>query len=171
MRCGQVGAGPGIGQAAAQLVGELSAGEPADPFQRTDRALAGADGQREQLGDGGELGEHPALAADGPGRQEVVGARDAEPETDGGEEDDGRHGTPAHHGQHRARRSTEDAGDLFERIAMTSPAKAARQILTAVEKDKRRALIGPDAKVFDLVSRLPAGLYQRAIVRGSKLQR
>ena len=67
--------------------------------------------------------------------------------------------------------STEDAGDLFERIAMTSPAKAARQILTAVEKDKRRALIGPDAKVFDLVSRLPAGLYQRAIVRGSKLQR
>ena len=48
---------------------------------------------------------------------------------------------------------------------------AERQILTAVERNRRRALIGPDAKVFDLVSRLPAGLYQRAIVRGSKLRR
>ncbi len=61
-----------------------------------------------------------------------------------------------------------DAGEAFERIAMTTPAKAARQILTAVEKNKRRALIGPDAKVFDLVSRLPAGLYQRALVAGMR---
>ena len=60
----------------------------------------------------------------------------------------------------------DDAGDAFDRIAMTTPAKAARQILFAVEKNKRRALIGPDAKVFDLVSRLPAGLYQRALVAG-----
>ena len=34
--------------------------------------------------------------------------------------------------------------------------------------DRRRALIGPDAKVIDLVSRLPAGLYQRVLVRGSR---
>jgi NAD(P)-dependent dehydrogenase (short-subunit alcohol dehydrogenase family) len=56
----------------------------------------------------------------------------------------------------------------FDRIAITSPAKAARQILAAVENDRRRALIGPDAKVFDLVSRLPASLYQRVLVRGAR---
>lgn len=52
-------------------------------------------------------------------------------------------------------------------MARTSPEKAARQILAAVEKDRRRALIGPDAVAFDLVSRLPAGLYQRALVAGA----
>jgi len=51
---------------------------------------------------------------------------------------------------------------------MTTPEKAARQILAAVEKDRRRALIGPDAKVIDFVSRLPAALYQRVLVRGAK---
>jgi butyryl-CoA dehydrogenase len=54
----------------------------------------------------------------------------------------------------------------FERIAMTSPERAARQILTAVARDRRRVLVGPDAKVIDLVSRLPAGLYQRVLARG-----
>ena len=48
------------------------------------------------------------------------------------------------------------------------PEKAARQILAAVESNKRRALIGPDAKVIDLISRLPAGLYQRVLARGAK---
>ena len=55
-------------------------------------------------------------------------------------------------------------GDEFDRIARTTPEKAARQIVKAVERNRRRALIGPDAKVFDVVSRLPAGLYQRALV-------
>jgi hypothetical protein len=54
---------------------------------------------------------------------------------------------------------------------MTSPKKAARQILKAVENDRRRALIGPDAKLIDLLSRLPAGVYQRALVRGAKRRR
>jgi len=64
--------------------------------------------------------------------------------------------------------SRHEVGDAFDRIAMTSPAKAARQILTAVERDRRRALIGPDAKVIDLISRLPAGLYQRVLVAGAR---
>ena len=64
-----------------------------------------------------------------------------------------------------------DPGDMFEKIAMTKPSKAAKQILAAVEKNKRRALIGPDAKVFDLVSRLPAGFYQRLLISGAKRQR
>jgi short-subunit dehydrogenase len=61
-----------------------------------------------------------------------------------------------------------DIGADFDRIAMTSPAKAARQIVKAVEADKRRALIGPDAKVLDLLARLPAGVMQRAMIRGAK---
>jgi butyryl-CoA dehydrogenase len=59
----------------------------------------------------------------------------------------------------------------FDKIAMTSPEKAARQIIAAVEKDRRRALIGPDAPVIDLVSRLPIGLYERLLVRGAKRTR
>ena len=59
----------------------------------------------------------------------------------------------------------------FDKVAMTSPKKAARQILKAVENDRRRALIGPDAKLIDLLSRLPAGVYQRALVRGAKRRR
>jgi butyryl-CoA dehydrogenase len=52
----------------------------------------------------------------------------------------------------------------FDRLARTTPDKAAQQILRAVERNRRRALIGPDAVLFDLASRLPAGLYQRLLV-------
>jgi butyryl-CoA dehydrogenase len=67
--------------------------------------------------------------------------------------------------------SADEARDGFDKVAMTTPEKAARQILAAVEHDRRRALIGPDAKLFDLVSRLPAGVYQRALVFGAKRRR
>jgi NAD(P)-dependent dehydrogenase (short-subunit alcohol dehydrogenase family) len=60
------------------------------------------------------------------------------------------------------------AGDQFDRMAMTSPKKAARQILRAVENDRRRALIGPDAKAIDVIARLPSGLYQRVLASGAK---
>jgi NAD(P)-dependent dehydrogenase (short-subunit alcohol dehydrogenase family) len=59
----------------------------------------------------------------------------------------------------------------FERMFITPPEKAARQILTAVRRNRRRALIGPDAKVIDLVSRLPATMYQHALVHGARLGR
>jgi butyryl-CoA dehydrogenase len=59
----------------------------------------------------------------------------------------------------------------FERAFITSPEKAARQILSAVQRDRRRALIGPDAKLIDFVSRLPAGLYQRVLERGARFAR
>jgi short-subunit dehydrogenase len=55
----------------------------------------------------------------------------------------------------------------FERAFITSPEKAAEQILTAVRRDRRRALIGPDAKAIDFVSRLPATLYQSALTRAA----
>jgi butyryl-CoA dehydrogenase len=67
----------------------------------------------------------------------------------------------------------EVAGDIekarkrFERAFITSPEKAARQILTAVQRDRRRALIGPDAKVIDFISRTPGTIYQNIMARGA----
>ncbi|MHB1855635.1 MAG: SDR family NAD(P)-dependent oxidoreductase [Acidimicrobiales bacterium] len=72
------------------------------------------------------------------------------------------------------RQSTSDETDLgseFDQLARTTPEKAARQILSAVERDRRRVLVGPDAKVIDLISRLPAAAYQRPIIAGAKLSR
>lgn len=63
-----------------------------------------------------------------------------------------------------------DIGEEFEKIARTTPDKAAAKILTAVERNRRRTLIGPDAFVFDAMSRLPAGLYQRVLIAGAKRQ-
>lgn len=63
--------------------------------------------------------------------------------------------------------SREEQAKRFDRMALTTPEKAARQILTAVERNRRRVLVGPDAKVIDLVSRLPAGLYQRVLTRAA----
>ncbi len=65
----------------------------------------------------------------------------------------------------------ERAREEFDKVAMTSPEKAARQILNAVRRNRRRALLGPDAKVIDLISRLPAGLYQRVVVLGARHRR
>ncbi len=62
-----------------------------------------------------------------------------------------------------------DASD-FDKIAITTPEKAARQILAAVQKNKRRLLIGVDAKFIDLASRMPPGLYQSVLARGARLQ-
>jgi NAD(P)-dependent dehydrogenase (short-subunit alcohol dehydrogenase family) len=56
----------------------------------------------------------------------------------------------------------------FDKLARTTPEKAARQILKAVERNRRRALIGPDAVLFDIASRLPAGLYQRALIAAGR---
>jgi len=63
------------------------------------------------------------------------------------------------------------AAEHFDRVARTTPEKAAAQILAAVQRNKRRALIGPDATALDLVSRLPAGVVQRVLVFGAKRRR
>ena len=65
----------------------------------------------------------------------------------------------------------ERARDEFDKVARTTPEAAAEQILAAVQRNRRRALIGPDAVMFDAVSRLPAGLYQRVLVLGTRLRR
>jgi NAD(P)-dependent dehydrogenase (short-subunit alcohol dehydrogenase family) len=55
----------------------------------------------------------------------------------------------------------------FEKLFITSPDKAARQIVRAVQLDRRRALVGPDAKAFDVLSKLPPGLNQRLVARAA----
>lgn len=57
----------------------------------------------------------------------------------------------------------------FNRLLRCPPEEAARQILEAVQKDKRRLLIGNDAKAIDLVQRvLPAG-YQQVMALVNRL--
>jgi butyryl-CoA dehydrogenase len=63
--------------------------------------------------------------------------------------------------------SPDEARRDFEKLFITSPDKAARQIVRAVQLDKRRALIGPDAKAVDVLSHLPVGLHQRLVGRGA----
>ena len=62
---------------------------------------------------------------------------------------------------------TDAARRDFERMFITSPDKAARQIVNAITHDRRRALIGPDAKAIDFVSRLPGALYQTVLTKGA----
>ena len=55
-----------------------------------------------------------------------------------------------------------------ERALRTDPADAADHILDAVLRNRRRTLPGSGAKIFDLVSRLPAGFAQRLLVAGGR---
>src|SRR5262249_36154656 len=50
-----------------------------------------------------------------------------------------------------------------KRLANTSPQKAARTILDGVRKNKARVLVGPDAKVLDLMARVAGSGYQRLV--------
>ncbi|UDY35277.1 SDR family NAD(P)-dependent oxidoreductase [Dermatobacter hominis] len=65
----------------------------------------------------------------------------------------------------------QDLGEAFDRIARTTPEAAAEQILAGVERNRRRVLVGADGTFLDLVSRLPAGLSQRVLVQGARLDR
>lgn len=57
----------------------------------------------------------------------------------------------------------------FNKLLRCPPKEAARQILDAVQKDKRRLLIGNDAKALDMIQRiLPTG-YQRVTALASRL--
>lgn len=59
--------------------------------------------------------------------------------------------------------------DDFDRIARTTPDAAAKEILAAVERDRRRVMVGIDGKVIDLLSRFPAVLTQGVQVWGARL--
>jgi NAD(P)-dependent dehydrogenase (short-subunit alcohol dehydrogenase family) len=68
----------------------------------------------------------------------------------------------------RNMRGQHQAAANFDRIALTTPDKAAREILAAVKADRRRALIGPDANVIDFLSRLPGSILHRLIALGAR---
>jgi len=63
------------------------------------------------------------------------------------------------------------AADEFDKMARTTPESAARQVLLGVTRDRRRVLVGPDAAVIDLVSRLPAAASQRLIEKRATRRR
>ena len=63
----------------------------------------------------------------------------------------------------------EKSARSFNKLLRCPPEEAARQILDAVQKDKRRLLIGNDAKTIDLIQRiLPTG-YQKVTAFANKL--
>jgi short-subunit dehydrogenase len=59
----------------------------------------------------------------------------------------------------------ETTGDLFDRIARTTPAGAAATILRGIEKDRARIFIGPDAFAIDGMQRVLGSAYQGIVRR------
>jgi NAD(P)-dependent dehydrogenase (short-subunit alcohol dehydrogenase family) len=62
----------------------------------------------------------------------------------------------------------DDLASSFDKVARTSPQKAAEVILAGVEKDRARVLIGADAWVLDKLVRLTGSGYQRLVAAASK---
>ncbi|MFC3681303.1 SDR family NAD(P)-dependent oxidoreductase [Bacterioplanoides pacificum] len=58
----------------------------------------------------------------------------------------------------------------FEKLFINTPEKAARTIVNGIEKNKRRVLIGPDAKMFDLLVRLLPAAYQKIFTLAVKMK-
>ena len=65
-------------------------------------------------------------------------------------------------------RDHDELASSFDKLARTSPEKAANVILKGVENNKARVLIGADAWVLDKFVRLTGSGYQRAISAFSK---
>jgi NADP-dependent 3-hydroxy acid dehydrogenase YdfG len=56
----------------------------------------------------------------------------------------------------------DELAETFDKkLASTSPQKAARIILDGVHKNRARVLVGPDAKILDLIVRVTGSGYQR----------
>ncbi len=66
--------------------------------------------------------------------------------------------------------SNADATADFERLFINTPEKAARTIIAGIVKNKRRVLIGPDAKLFDLLVRFLPASYQRIFTAAVRQQ-
>jgi len=92
--------------------------EAAHPLQGTDRALAGADGEREELGDRRELGEHPPFAAVGRQGQPLVASDDPASRAAEDHQDDGQH-----------RRAPDEDGESAEREPEQSSTSAPQHLL------------------------------------------
>nr|MBV6630466.1 SDR family NAD(P)-dependent oxidoreductase [Oceanococcus sp. HetDA_MAG_MS8] len=60
-------------------------------------------------------------------------------------------------------KTAEESQKEFERLFRTTADQAARIILDAVRKDRRRVLVGPDAKAIDVMQRALPTAYQRIL--------
>jgi len=58
-----------------------------------------------------------------------------------------------------------EAAAAFEKIAVTTPAKAARIILRGLEREKPRILVGPDAWAIAAIPRLLGARYLGLVAR------
>ena len=58
-----------------------------------------------------------------------------------------------------------DTREVFEKSFITSADKAAKTIVDGVQRNQRRILVGPDARVYDWMVRLLPTSYQRIAVR------
>jgi NAD(P)-dependent dehydrogenase (short-subunit alcohol dehydrogenase family) len=63
------------------------------------------------------------------------------------------------------RQSRDEMAAEFDKVLMTTPAKAARTILRGVERNKARILVGPDAYLLAAVPRLLGASYQEVVGR------
>lgn len=70
-----------------------------------------------------------------------------------------------HHVDDLGRTDLDKLSREFDKIARTSPARAANTILTGVEKGRSRVLIGADAKAMDLLQRVAPTRYFDVIKR------
>jgi short-subunit dehydrogenase len=59
----------------------------------------------------------------------------------------------------------------FDKVARTTPEQAAKDIIGAILKNRRRQLVGADALVIDLMQRLLPATYQNIIVYGARRRR
>lgn len=64
--------------------------------------------------------------------------------------------------------SAEKMRDQFEALFLTTSEQAANVILSGVKANKRRVLIGPDARVLDLMQRTLPVIYQRLVTTSFK---
>jgi NAD(P)-dependent dehydrogenase (short-subunit alcohol dehydrogenase family) len=68
-------------------------------------------------------------------------------------------------------RSQEEAAAAFDKVARTSPARAAKRIVLAIRKDRGRLPIGLDAYALALLQRVAPAGYQRFVVTGARVRR
>ncbi|MFI7117770.1 SDR family NAD(P)-dependent oxidoreductase [Amycolatopsis sp. NPDC049868] len=62
-----------------------------------------------------------------------------------------------------AERDIDKAAEGFEKIARTTPEKAAQTIVRGIERGTARILIGPDAYAIDAIPRVLGSFYQRPL--------
>ena len=74
----------------------------------------------------------------------------------------------ARNGEQVEGRDHDKLANSFDKMARTSPEKAAKVILKGVEKNKARVLIGADAWVLDKFVRVAGSKYQGAVTSFSK---